>query len=531
MKRIPVIFLLLQAVTCLIASDKYPRNNAADIIHYEFNLFLNDSVDVIEGMAVVEVAFYSTADSICLDLKNMDANGKGMEIVTVHESGNPARWKHAGDRLSIYFSKAHVVRDTAEFRITYRGVPADGLIISNNRFMDRVFFSDHWPNRAHNYLPCIDHPYDKASVDFIITAPSAYRVVANGDLASDSAVSDRMRRTHWSEKVELPVKVMAFGAAFFEVDTAGVYEGIPVTSWVFFQNRREGFNDYSVAPGPLRYYSELIGNYPYSKLANVQSKTIFGGLENAGTVFYSERSVTGKGLAERLVAHELAHQWFGNHVTEEDWHHAWLSEGFATYLTSMYFQQAKGEDAFRTDMDSTRARIVRFYMRSKSPLVDTTVTDLMKLLNTNTYQKGAWVLHMLRNEVGEEFFVKGLREFYRLYGGTNVLTDDFRAMMEKVSGKDLSLFFRQWVYTAGHPVLNIATRRGQKRNTWEVKIEQEQESLFEFGIEIKISSDSRQNTINVHMNDRVSIISVKSKKKPEIIPDPEVRLLYERYIL
>ncbi len=132
-------------------------------------------------------------------------------------------------------------------------------------------------------------------------------------------------------------------------------------------------------------------------------------MENASCIFYAENSVTGKGKAEDLMAHEIAHQWFGNSVTENDWHHIWLSEGFATYLTAVYQEKTYGKEKLDETMKSARDRVIGFYLRSPRPVVDTTVTDLMKLLNANSYQKGAWVLHMLRRELGDDLFWKGMR--------------------------------------------------------------------------------------------------------------------------
>ncbi len=408
-----------------------------------------------------------------------------------------------------------------EIEITYIGIPADGLIISENKYGKRVFFSDHWPDRAHDYLPCIDHPYDKAPVDFYITAPERYRVVANGVFSGEWLLSGGYKCTHWSETVPLPVKVMAFGAADFSVlDTARVND-IQVSSWVFPENESEGFSDYSIAVKPLQFYIRTIGSYPYKKLANVQSKTIYGGLENAGTIFYAERSVTGKGRAEGLIAHEIAHQWFGNNVTENDWHHVWLSEGFATYLTSMYFEETRGKQALETDMDSTRARIIRYYRKNKMPVIDTTITDLMKLLNTNTYQKGAWVLHMLRDEVGDAAFFAGLRLFYERYRNSNVLTNDFIKVMEEISGKELEDFFRQWLWTGGHPQLKI-TARNKK-----ILIQQVQTDLFDFPIEFRVLTSGGEKHIRVHVTERSTDVKLPGK----IIsfePDPDVKLLYER---
>ncbi len=400
------------------------------------------------------------------------------------------------------------------------------MIISRNKYGDRTFFADHWPDRAENYLPCIDHPYDKASVDFIITAPGEYRVVANGGLIEESDLEGNMKLTHWSEKIPLPVKVMTFGAARFAVKYEETADEVPVSSWVFPQNRLEGFYDYSVAVKPMAFYSSLIGKYPFEKLANVQSKTIYGGLENAGAIFYAENSVTGKGKAEKLIAHEIAHQWFGDCVTEADWHHIWLSEGFATYLTSMYVESIQGREELEADMAKKRNEIIKDSGKNSRPLIDTTITDLMKLLSVNSYQKGAWTLHMLRDETGDAAFIKGLRLYYDRFKNSNALSSDFEKAMEEASGKDLSRFFSQWLYVAGYPELKIWKKINMKKGVTEIYIEQIQDHLFEFNLELLVKDNSGERVEKIAVKDRLTKINIQSVSVVSVTPDPNVKLLF-----
>lgn len=521
--KIFLFFISIPASICQGSNDNYPRNKNLDILQYVFMVELNDSTDRIEGRTSIRFTLHQPADSINLDLAAAGTDGKGMTVTGVSCGAGDLDWRHTGETLTVFMNRNG--SPVSEISISYYGVPADGLIISKNKFGNRVFFSDHWPDRAHEYLPCIDHPFDKAAVDFILRAPLKYSVIANGVPLGEQVNGQNLKTTRWSENIPLPVKVMAFGVAEFAVQESGIVDGIPVSSWVFPENRAAGFNDYFVAPRPLAWYIDLIGEYPYKKLANVQSKTIFGGLENAEAIFYAERSVTGLGAAEGLIAHEIAHQWFGNSVTENDWHHLWLSEGFATYLTSMYFQDTRGEEFFRADIDSSRARIVRYYSRSRKPVIDTSETDLMELLNTNTYQKGAWFLHMLRNMIGDEQFRKGLGLFYERNRNKNVMTDDFLNVMEEVSGLQLDGFFRQWLWTEGHPRLCIKTLKGKRKST-EILIEQMQENLFEFSIQLKIINQAGEEIIEIPVKDKITKYALKGKVR-SFVPDPEIKLLFQ----
>jgi aminopeptidase N len=279
---------------------------------------------------------------------------------------------------------------------------------------------------------------------------------------------------------------------------------------------------------PLEFLCRLIGTYPYEKLANVQSKTIYGGLENAGAIFYSENSVTGHGKAERLIAHELAHQWFGDCVTEADWHHVWLSEGFATYLTSLYIESVCGRESFLSDMIRSRHQIIQYDAKKSKPVIDTSVLNLMDLLNVNSYQKGAWILHMLRCETGDEDFIKGLRLYYARFKNSNALSSDFISVMEEVSGKDLGVFFRQWLYTAGQPELKIWHRSGKKTGMTEIFIEQQQDQLFVFNLELLIKESSAERLEKVIINERLTRIFVPVKAVTAITPDPDVKLLFKQ---
>jgi len=520
-------FLIFFILTISIpARDNYKRNPYVDVIHYEFSITLNDTSNMITGNAAITINFVGPVHTFEFDLKNIDTAGKGMKIRSVAFNGSMIRWSHKDNKLSITSESTVNKGSTGIITISYSGIPADGLIISRNKYGNRTFFADHWPDRAANYLPTVNHPSDKATVDFIITAPSHYEVVANGYLVEESDLPNAMKLTHWKEDVPLPVKVMTFGAASFAVQLAGKVDDTPVWTWVFPENRKEGFYDYSFAVKPLAFYSELIGPYAYEKLANVQSKTIFGGLENAGCIFYSENSVTGQGKAENLLAHEIAHQWFGNSVTEGDWHHIWLSEGFATYLTSVYMEKSYGKEKLDESMKSARERILRSYERTPGPVIDTTITDLMRLLSTNSYEKGAWVLHMLRQELGDEVFWKGMKLFYKRYRDKNALTDDFRKAMEEISNKNLEKFFYQWLYIAGQPDLKITKEAGKKNGFFDVIIEQKQNWLFTFNLDLVVKDSKGIRVMNVPVKDKITRVNFQAEQESEIIPDPDIKLLF-----
>jgi aminopeptidase N len=294
-----------------------------DVQHYKYEIELNDKSDGITGKALITVTFLEEASQVQFDLASIEED-KGMFAFQVKEGGQLLTSSHRQNVVYITLKTMAKKDDKRTFEISYMGVPKDGLIISKNKYGDRTFFADNWPNRARHWVPCKDDPSDKSTVEFIVTAPSHYRVVSNGLLVEEKQVSNDLKRTHWKEDVPVPTKVMVIGAARFAVARVDSNYRIPVTAWVYPQDSAKGFFDYALADDILQFFEAYIGPYPYKKLANVQSTTMFGGMENANAIFYDEKSVTGTRKSEALVAHEIIHQWFGNTATEKHFSHLWL---------------------------------------------------------------------------------------------------------------------------------------------------------------------------------------------------------------
>ncbi|WMW81991.1 M1 family metallopeptidase [Undibacterium cyanobacteriorum] len=509
--------------------DRYPRNKDIDVVRYRFLIEVNDQNDVIQGQSQVNMRFLARTKQFSLDLASKTTDGKGMEVLAVKQGDQMLKFEHAQDRLTIYPKDEINGGDSLTFQIEYRGQPAAGLFISKNKFGDRVFFADNWPNLGHQWLPTIDHPSDKAAVEFLVIAPAQYSVVANGLKMEESYIDPQRKLTHWKEDVPLAVKVMVIGVAKFAMQESARFNDVAISSWVFPQNRSEGFRDYAIAISPLSFFHQKIGPYPYKKLANVQSKTRFGGLENANTIFYFENSVTGKAEQEALVAHEIAHQWFGNSATEADWHHVWLSEGFATYFTNLYIENTYGHDRFLGRQVADREKIIRYSQKQWRPIVDTEIADPKNVLSPNTYEKGGWVLHMLRQELGDEVFWQGIRAYYAKFAGKNALSEDFASVMEQVSGKDLKAFFKQWLYQAGYPVLKGSWTYDAKTKEVVLELEQSNQDLFQFPLEVAIQQpDGKLQVQTVKIANFKESFRLKTDFVPKLVSlDPHVRLLFD----
>lgn len=501
-----------------------------DVQHYQFNIALSDASDTIKGKAVITIKLLEPLSDVLLDFSTA-TTGKGMHIQSCTMDGKTieAIAKEENEKLDLVWKDALPEGSTHTFTIEYQGIPADGLIISKNMYGHRSFFADNWPNRGHKWLPCVDDPADKASVEFFVTAPQHYRVVSNGILINETTLPENKKTTHWKEDVPIATKVMVIGVADFAVDLAGtVKDSIPVYSWVYPENKEKGFYDYGQAKEVLPFFIDYVGPYGYKKLANVQSKTIFGGLENANTIFYAENSVTGTRKSESLLAHEIAHQWFGNVATEKSFAHLWLSEGFATYMTIMYMENKYGRDTAVHMLKEDRKQVINSPVTYERPVVDDT-TNYMALLNTNSYQKGGWILHMLRRQLGEDNFHKAIRAYYAEYFNKNADTRDLQKVFERVTGEDLSGFFDQWLYTPGIPELDIRWSYSKEKKKFKVIIRQLQEKEFEFPLQLRLQTsdgESLLETFSVDAEEQEFTVDVK-KPVTGIEVDPETALLFK----
>lgn len=498
-----------------------------DVLHYKFSIDLNDNNDTIYGKADILGIRLQPGNEISFDLVQAMPGQKGMKVSNV--SGEGSSFKQQNNKLIISFQYPALVNDSFRVKIDYYGVPSDGLIISKNKYGDRTFFADNWPDRAHNWIPCVDDPADKASFEFWVTAPSGYKVISNGVLTEEIITGENKLLTIWKEDVPLSTKVMVIGVAKFAIKTfADSPVGLPVSAWVYPQDSIKGFRNYSVAPAIVKFLSDYIGPFPYKKLANVQSTTRFGGMENASAIFYNEESASTNRSVEDLLTHEIAHQWFGDMATEKSFAHLWLSEGFATYFTDLYLESKYGTDSLNKRMQNEREEVIDFVKTSRKPVVDS-VSPYMQLLNPNSYQKGGWVLHMLRRQLGDPVFHQSIRTYYDMYKGKNATTEDLRAVFEKISGKNLDTFFRQWLYTAGMPKLNITWKNISKNKKVAITIEQLQETPFQFPLEILLITGLRNNAEEKLLITKKTETFYFPLKRPMLRLDIDFRtsLLYE----
>ena len=516
------LLCLLASLACLApaarARDTYARLDWLDALEYRIRLTIPDTSDEISAETTINFSLKADAPrELPLDFGALTVEG-----VTVQ--GRAAEFRQTEGRLLVALAGTHKPGELLSVNVKYHGRPADGLFFKRNKFGDRTVFADNWPDRAHHWFPSVDHPYDKAKVEFTVTAPARYDVIANGRLLETTSLQNGTHLTRWREDVDIPVYCMVVGATEFSVLDAGAFGGGPRLSYYLYpKDRANGLRDYGRALRAAELFERVVGPYPYEKLALVESSTRFGGMENSSSIFFDENAYDGTGKLEGTVAHEIAHQWFGDSVTESDWHHLWLSEGFATYFGALFYEHADGRARFLEVMRGARERYMKDADAVSRPVIDPSVKDLFKLLNRNNYEKGAWVLHMLRHVVGDEKFFEGVRDYYRAYRDRNALTDDFRRAMELRAGRPLDWFFREWLYEPGFPAFDAAWHWDERSKLLRLRVRQTQkgaEFRMPLDVELRAGGDTRRMKIDV--NEREESFDFKLDAKPASVAlDPE----------
>lgn len=442
------IFLVI-IFSCLniLATDKSDYNvmqNRIDVTHYTIDLKISDSSTEIN--AKTEITFKAVSS-----LEQLKFNLKELSIISCMMNNQLLAFEHKDGILTIALNEIIEKNSSNKLIVEYSGKPKSGLFIGKNKYRNFSAFSDNWANYASHWFPSIDHPSDKASVTFNIETPHKYEVICNGDLLKKTFVDETAKYTY-NMKEPIPTYCMVVGICDFAITETKTKSGIPIYYYTYPEDSLNAVNGFKRAADMVNFYEETIGKFPYSRLSLVESSTIFGGMENSSAIFFTEKSpsFTGEKDNEETVAHEIAHQWFGDAVTMSDWSEVWLSEGFATYFTALYFEARDGKERFN--------RIMSEYMKNyrqntnwKTPVIYQNYKKLSELLNVETYQKAAFFLHEIRKQIGDKNFFISVKEYYKRFVHSNASTNDFKKIVESISGKNLDELFAHWLYFPGLP--------------------------------------------------------------------------------
>jgi aminopeptidase N len=520
------------------AQNPRPYRPAFDVADYDITIELPDSGAAIRANAtltVMRAANATAGDTLVLDLLDLDVNAVHVNGQQVHVTRTP----EAIDIPVPANSKRLVVS------VDYSGSVKDGLIVRRDSAGRWTYFGDNWPNRARHWIPSIDHPSDKATVTWRVRASSSRTVVANGRLVSSQSIGSGRTESVWRESRPIPVYLMVIAAApLVEYDLGDTACGLADRQRCVPQMVYTAPEQRSFMPGPfahageiVRFFASLVGPFPYEKLAHLQSATRFGGMENASEIFYADGAFRHGTMTDALIAHETAHQWFGDAVTERDWSHLWLSEGFATYFAALWRRAASGDSAFRDNMAAIRRAVLTDTIAvTRRPVIDSIETNYLALLNRNSYEKGAFVLHMLRAQIGERAFHTALREYYARHKDATAVTDDLQAEMERASNQKLQWFFDEWLRRPGYPTVTATWSYDPAAHEVGVTVTQDTRfGAFRFPLTLAVVDSSgavRQTVVEMTPSTTTTQVRLPLAAVPaDVILDPNVELLAALHVM
>jgi len=517
--------------TRLPAQEMHPYRPGIDVLDYAFVIELPDTGATIKGDATITMRRVARVDTLVLDLRQL-------AVQRVTRDDRTSKFIRTDSTIRVPLPRGSTGR--FRIRVLYSGKVTDGLIARRDSARRWTWFGDNWPNRARFWIPTVDHPSDKATVTWTVRAPRGRTVIANGTLVSTTTVGRGRRArttTRWRESKPISPYMMVIGAGpLTKVDLGDTACGlaettkcVPQSIYVLPEVKKTMPGSFARAGDIVRFFATRVGPFPYEKLAHVESATRFGGMENATAIFYADQLFRRNTLGEGIIAHETAHQWFGDAVTEREWSHLWLSEGFATYFAALWTQEAHGDSAFHAEMSRTRDEILADTVAvATRPVIDTVTTELLALLNTNSYQKGGFVLHMLRSELGDSAFFRGLRDYYAKHKHSTALTSDLRESLEATSGRRLTSFFDQWLQRPGYPDVEV-TWSDSALTSLSIGVTQTPRfGLYEFPLRLALvapNGDVRRVQISVPAEPVTRVLLPVTGSVERIEADPDVQLL------
>ncbi len=474
---------------------------------------------------------FSNINKISLDAIEL----KFSNIISTHRIKN---YEYDGKTLNIYFEDEIPEGDDVEITLEYSSTPRKGLyFIPADKEKERnhpQVWSQGEDEDSRYWIPSYDFPNQRSSSEITAHVPKGFYALSNGILLERKELQNETV-FHWKEDFPHPVYLISFVSGVFdiledEVDDVKLIYLVPEGMGKYIN--RTFIN----TPDMIRFYSRITGfKYPYKKYAQVVVYDfVVGGMENINSTTLTEYTLHelnthNEIMSEPLIAHELAHQWFGDYITCSSWAHIWLNEGFATYMENVYQDHFLGHDAFLyymyQDELSYKEEDSSKYRR---PIVTNLYESPSEIFDRHSYEKASRVIHMLRYEMGDEKFWSFIKFYLETYGGRSIDTYDFMKLLKEFTGRSFERFFDQWVFHGGHPQLKVDMKRDDKNIR--IKIEQTQDDdntvkCFSFPLEIAIYTDNERIIKNVRIENRFEEFSFDHDGILGISIDPENHIL------
>jgi aminopeptidase N len=512
--------------------DVPPRVAHADEIasidaeHYALELTIDPVAHAIDGD--LKLRFVATEEG----LPHVTLDLAGLKVYNVVDSaGRDLAFFQKGEELTIVLAEPLSRGATEELGIRYGGSPKKGLWFTDTEHgVATQIFTQGECEDSHWWFPCIDNPADRATSELIVTLPAGWTATAAGERI-DRKESAGSTTEHWRMNTPHPAYLTSLVAGDFTVKTAD-WDGTPLVYMGDPKYRDLIEASFASTPRALEFLSDVTGlRYPYSKYSQACVDDFpFGGMENISATTMTDTMLRTKrgmrdGDAEGLIVHEAAHQWFGDLLTCNSWDHVWLNEGFATYMTQLYFGSMNGDDELRMRWyDSLQGYLSSDVGSARRPTVYSTYRDPIDLFFTGqTYAGGAARLHYLRFVLGDAAFFSGLRTYVAENQGRGVTTYDLKAAMQKASGQDLTAFFDQWLFGEGYPELDVSWKWSAKQRAVRLTVRQTQNALAGtpevFNLPVDVALRTTKGTVvhRIEINQRSQVFELASDAAPDWI--------------
>jgi aminopeptidase N len=420
-------------------------NSGYNVQHYQINLAVDLDREEINGCTAIQAIASQ-------DLSGINLEFAGLQIDEISVDGAAAEYSRDGLELVVAFPEPKANGQPFTVVVEYHGQPGEGVNVSSIPeysigwawYSDGVYVAAE-PTGSSSWYPNNEHPLDKATYGYRITVPKPYEVAANG-LLQDTIDNGDTRTYVWDSKYPMASYLATIGIGDFDIETESGPEGLPIRIYFEKDIPQSTRNNFARMADIIAFYESIYGPYPFEAAGAVVHDVDLDFSLEAQTLIVFGGSFTD----EYVVAHELAHQWFGDSVGLERWQDIWLNEGFATYSEALWTEHSQGASAFDDKIRSyyedvaTGNRFSGAYPPPGDPGPD-------ELFSWSVYGRGALTLHVLRLKVGDEKFFEIMRTYYARYAGGNANTDDFIAVAEEVSGQQLDDLFQAWLYQENIP--------------------------------------------------------------------------------
>jgi aminopeptidase N len=492
---------------------------------------------------------------------DLDASSMKIEAITLSDSNISLQWTQPPDKLAIILDHAYGPTESINVRIQYRATPQKGLYFIPQTRANAGFsrpaqiWTQGEPEENHYWFPCYDFPDDKATSEQYVTTGADEIAISNGSLLETTNNQDGTHTFHW--KMEQPhssyLISLVVGNYAKLTDT---YKSIPVEYYTYRGTEEDARRAFAKTPEMMRVFSEKLNfEFPFNRYAQtIVANFIFGGMENitatthADTEILSGPTRESQLARENLISHELSHSWFGDLVTCKDWSQAWLNEGFATFMEAAFRESEAGHDAYLAEMRSSAfLYFLEDNLKYRRPIVTDRYRSPIDLFDATLYKKGALVVHMLRETVGDEMFWKALNKYLNENQNKVVETSDLQRAFEETTDKRLDWFFDQWVYKAGFPELRVRSLYEPRTRVLTLDVAQTQTpdantpAIFRLPVEIELATAQGNRTERIEITERHQKFTFKLDSKPLLIrfdkgerilkkldfPQPTARLAYQ----